>query len=291
MSLLTPRRGLAPVAVIAALIAGNAGVPVRAQQGGVRWRFEDVAPLQVPAPCKLGMTLAGFEYDPQGRPVLAWREENGCGGPRTFSGRDRKPACGTSPAGFGPAQYDGTAKGGYYARMSCGRPTGIPSLSIVTSRRATPSTPTRPISGPTQPARSVFLELLVGPQTCAYMTYALAFAPGALVPDWVSNFIGCNRYGNIRLDGTIMGGASPSGPSLTVTPDGARHILSIDGEQYGSYAFYSGPAGTTLLFNNVSGYGETAIAWTGPAGCTESSAASKATRRIGTSARSSTSHP
>ena len=262
MSLLTPRRGLAAIAVIAAVIAGNAGVPVRAQQGGVRWRFADVAPLQLPEPCKRGMTLAGFEYDPQGRPVVAWREENDCGGPPDVFWTRQEAGVWHNPISIRSGlQYDGTALSGYYGRMilrpSDGNPFFVyrdvaPGNSLNTYESDLGADPTG--------HDPVFLEPLVGPQTCAYMTYALAFAPGALLPDWVSNFIGCNQYGNIRLDGTIIGGTSPSGPSLTVTPDGARHVLWIDGEQYGSYAFHSGPAGTTLLFNNVSGTSETAVA-------------------------------
>src|SRR5436190_4605318 len=76
------RRILAAVAIIAAAIAWSTGVRLRAQQAGVIWQFEHVAPLQLPNPaCKVGMTLTGFEYDPQGRPVVGWREENACGGP------------------------------------------------------------------------------------------------------------------------------------------------------------------------------------------------------------------
>lgn len=52
------------------------------------WRFEDVGSGNLVPGCVHGVTVAGFEYDPQGRPVLAWREENGCGGPpRVFWSR------------------------------------------------------------------------------------------------------------------------------------------------------------------------------------------------------------
>jgi len=107
---------------------------------------------------------------------------------------------------------------------------------------------------------TVFLEPLVGPQNAANMTYAPAFARGALVPDWASAFLNANGYGWIRLDGQDIPGVSsttPVGPSLVVTPDGARHLLWTDG----NVAYHAGPAGVTTLFTTINrSGGETKVA-------------------------------
>src|SRR4051812_31835576 len=64
--------------------AWTGGARLRAQQGPLVWQFEDVAAPRV-TNCVTGATLGGFEYGPDGRPVLLWREENSCGGgPRVF---------------------------------------------------------------------------------------------------------------------------------------------------------------------------------------------------------------
>src|SRR4051812_7276752 len=72
-------RGIVAAATLAATAA-----PVLAQSEPA-WQLEDVAPVHPVPGCVRGMTLAGFDHDPEGRPVLAWREENDCGGtPRVF---------------------------------------------------------------------------------------------------------------------------------------------------------------------------------------------------------------
>src|SRR4026209_64292 len=55
--------------------------PRAAAQAGSQWWFENVSEGNLITGCVTGMTLAGFEIDPLGRPALAWREENGSGGP------------------------------------------------------------------------------------------------------------------------------------------------------------------------------------------------------------------
>ena len=68
------------LAIAIAVAMGRTG----AAQAPQIWAFEDVGTANL-SNCVRGSTLAGFELDPQGRPVLAWREENGCGGgPRVF---------------------------------------------------------------------------------------------------------------------------------------------------------------------------------------------------------------
>ena len=112
-----PKFRLLVLAFVAiALAALTRGVNVHAQSG-VTWRFEDIAPIQYPnPPCVFGMTLAGFEYDPQGRPVLAWREENDCGGPpHVFWTRKEAGVWNLIPVRSG-LQYDGSALDGYYGR-------------------------------------------------------------------------------------------------------------------------------------------------------------------------------
>src|SRR5947209_6550761 len=79
-----PHRALAALAVVAAAVAWIGIGHPWAQQAGIVWQFEKVAAVNL-AHCVPVGTLAGFEYGPDGRPVLAWREDNSCGGgPRVF---------------------------------------------------------------------------------------------------------------------------------------------------------------------------------------------------------------
>jgi uncharacterized repeat protein (TIGR01451 family) len=224
------RRALAAIAVLAALsIAGSVGSPVRAQQAGVIWQFEHVAPLQLPNPaCKFGMTIAGFEYDPQGRPVVGWREENDCGGgPDVFWTRKENGAWHQNQF-LSERRFDGGAKDGFYhqliLRPSDGNPflvyrDVVPGNSLYTTRTDLGAYPNGGVSD--------LLEFLVGPQHCAYVDYSLAFSPGAPLPDWLRGMYECNfaETGPITLNGVQIGfGGKPHG-SLAVTPDGVRHVL------------------------------------------------------------------
>src|SRR3954453_4607401 len=112
------RRTLTALAVVAAFtIAGSAGSPVRAQQPGIIWQFETVAPAQLPTPtCIYGMRLTGFEYGPDGRPVVGWTEHNDCSNARPGDAPPeiywaRKDGGAWTVKGFATAgQYNGGAR-------------------------------------------------------------------------------------------------------------------------------------------------------------------------------------
>src|SRR5437773_12002674 len=106
------RRTLLTVTLMAAVVALKPGGRVGAQQAGIVWQFEKVAAVNLEHCVPLGI-LAGFEYGPDGRPVLAWREDNSCGGgPRVFW--TRKDAGLWNTTEFRPD----AAKNAYYHQMT-----------------------------------------------------------------------------------------------------------------------------------------------------------------------------
>jgi hypothetical protein len=87
---------------------------------------------------------------------------------------------------------------------SSARAMGTRSSSTATSGLSTRSTPTAPTSGPNPSGGvSTYLENLVGPQNCAYVSYALGFSPLGSLPDWSTGLALCNGQGRSGWTATI----------------------------------------------------------------------------------------
>ena len=229
---------------------------VRAQASEItQWQFESVA-NGPQLGCVTGMTLAGFEYDPAGRPVLAWREDNNCGGPpRVFWTRQESGSWNTRQFQT-ERRYGGGGEGDADHQMVLRPSDGNPFLvymdvgafnslnTVITDLGAYPTG-----------GRSGVLEFLVPAQSCAFPEYSLAFAPSGQFPDWATRLSSCDGFGPIRIDGTTVSTVAPlAHPALAVTADGTRHLLWNTGPD----VFYTrwpaaDPAPTTAapLFTNV----------------------------------------
>jgi uncharacterized repeat protein (TIGR01451 family) len=246
--------------LLVAVLAGSASV-ASAQTTQV-WRFEDVASGNV-SHCLRGVTLAGFEHDPQGRPVLAWREENGCGGaPRVFWSRQQNGAPWVPTEFFSERRYQGGAPADYAHRLILRPSDGNPFLvyadvgffnEINTYRADIGANPGGGVS--------THLENLVGPQNCAYVSYALGFSPLGLLPDWSTGLALCNGMGPIRLDANDLFPSTVDNarPALAVTSDGTRHVLWNTGTQlfYSRWPITATAPTTepTPLFANINRFG------------------------------------
>ena len=176
------RRGLAGAAILLTiLVCGQ--VPVTTQTVAV-WQFEDVAQGDFPDNCVRGMTVAGFEYGPDGRPVIAWREENDCGGkPRVYWTRQDAGLWQQSEFLSG-RRYGGGAPGDYAHQLALRKSDGAPfliyadvgSFNEINTYRDDLNAYSNGI------ASSTYLEGLAGPQNCAGVNYSLAFGPSDVTP-------------------------------------------------------------------------------------------------------------
>jgi len=247
--------------LLVAVLAGSASL-ASAQTTQV-WRFEDVGSGNIIPGCVRGMTVAGFEYDVHGRPVIAWREENGCGGPpRVFWSRQEPGGPWVPTEFFSERRYQGGAPADYAHRLILRPSDGNPFLvygdvgafnEINTYRADIGANPSGGVS--------TYLENLVGPQNCAYVSYALGFSPLGSLPDWSTGLALCNGQGPIRLDGNDLFPSTVynARPAMAVTADGTRHVLW----NTGTHLFYSrwpvgDPAPTTNptpLFTNINRFG------------------------------------
>ncbi|MEO8678624.1 MAG: Ig-like domain repeat protein [Vicinamibacterales bacterium] len=251
-----PRRRpiiLSAFALLTFLVCSPAAV--RAQTTG-SWQFENVGQGNLIAGCVSGMTLAGFEYGPDGRPVIAWREENGCGGPpRVFW--TRLGAGQWSQAEFlSDRRYQGGAPGDYAHQLALRPSDGNPFLiyADVGNFNEINTYRTDLVSG-----ASAYLEGLVGPQNCAYVNYSAAFGSSDQLPQWATGLSLCNGGGPISLNGVnINATAFNPRASLAIGPDGTRHVLWNSS----SDAYYSRfppnaatPDLTTHLFNDLNRFG------------------------------------
>ena len=243
----------------------SGGARVVAQSPAV-WQFENVAEENLIPGCVFGMTLAGFEYGPDGRPVLAWREENECGGkPRVHW--TRQGADGWSQTEFLSARrYQGGAEGDYAHQLALRKSDGNPffiyadvgPFNDVNTYRDDLSAYAAGIPS------STILEALVGPAQCAGLNYSLAFGPSDLTPQWSTGLANCSGGGPIRINGETLDATvfNPRG-SLAVGTDGTRHLLWINDRN----VFYtrwpaSAPleAPQQLFTDNTSNNGEGRIA-------------------------------
>ena len=230
-----------------------------AAQGGSVWQFENIAQ---PASGLRTVPLAGFDFDPDGRPVVAWREESGSGLPTRVFWTRKEGGVWNANEFLSERRYDGGGKDGVAHRMilrpSDGHPFLVyrdvaPGNYLNTYRTDLGAHPTGGVSD--------YLEGLVGPQNCASVDYALAFAPAASFPDWATGLALCNGIGPVRLDGLPLTANAVEGahPGLTVTPDGTRHMLWSSGRSVYYTRWPTGDAlpttSATPLFADISSLG------------------------------------
>src|SRR6266851_4298947 len=102
-------------ALVAVALVFTERTGVRAQSG-TRWVFEDVSAITL-NPCMRGATLAGFDHDPGGRPVVAWREENSCGYPWRIFWTRKEGGVWNAREFLSERRYDGGATDGYFHHM------------------------------------------------------------------------------------------------------------------------------------------------------------------------------
>ena len=193
------RRALA-IAVIVGTAVGQAGYSRGTRTERPQPRHSDLASINL-----------------DGRPVVAWREENGCGGtPRAFWTRNEGGVW-TANEFLSERRYSGGAKGDAYhqliLRPSDGNPFLVyrdvgPFSEFNTYRTDLGQYPNGGVS--------TYLEGLVGPQNCGRVNYSLAFARTSDVPEWASAQALCSGGGPIRLDGTVVELSTPENISVRI---------------------------------------------------------------------------
>ncbi len=247
------------MAVIAVAVLAGTGSRANAQSG-LAWQFENVAALHPVPGCVRGMTIAGFDHDFQGRPVVAWREENDCGGtPRVFWTR-KDGGVWTTNEFLSEHRYDGGAEGDTSHQMALRPADGTPFL-VYRDVGANNSLSTYRTDLGLHPngGGSEILEYLVGPGQCAGLNYSIAFRPGETLPDWSRGLLNCNDGGDVRVNGLLVGSGYRPRPSLTVTPDGTRHLLWSVGEELFYARWPVGDAAPTVfptpLYANINRFG------------------------------------
>ena len=220
------------------------------------WQLEDVAAGNLIPGCVERLTLAGFDHDSQGRPVVAWREENGCGGsPRVFWTRKDSGAWDTHEF-LSELRYAGGGTDGFFHQMILRPSDGNPFL---VNRDVGPfnslNTYRTDLGAHPAGGHSELLEGLVGSQQCATVHYSLAFTPGSTVPDWATGLATCNEFGPVRINGTDVASGFTIRPALAVTPDGVRHLLWSSGTNLFSARWPAGDPAPTAnpapIFANI----------------------------------------
>ena len=231
-----------------------------AAQGSTVWQFENVSQGDPITGCVSGMTLAGFEYGPDGRPVIAWREENGCGGPlRVFWTRYEQGQW--HPRKFvSERSFAGGAAGDYAHQLALRPGDGNPFL-IYADVGVSNSINTYFSDLGANPAGGVstFLEGLVGGQQCGAVNYSTAFGPSDQTPQWATGLSLCSGGGPLRLNGaTIDPTAYSPRASLAISADSMRHVLwNSSSDVYYSRWPVNAPAPdlTTHLFDDINRFG------------------------------------
>ena len=229
---------------VTALVIVMSLAAAAAAQGPGQWYYENVSQPAIEPGCSAGATLAGFDHDPQGRPLLAWREGNRCGEGRVFWTRkdgDQWTQTESSSNGFAHE---------FAIRPGDGNPFFIygaqgPFFATYTFR-------TDVVANTTE-----ILEGLAGPQNCTNVNYATAFASNADAPDWGFGLALCGGRGPVRLNGaTIADDVYSPRVALAVTPDGVRHLLWNTGTDFRYSRVVNGALDqTTTLFTNGNRFG------------------------------------
>ena len=253
--------GLALVAVLLTVLVGGARVSAQGQAPPV-WQFENAGKGNLTPGCVTGMTLAGFEYGPDGRPVLAWREENGCGGvPQVYwTRRDNQTGAWPITEFQSSRRYQGGAPGDYAHQLSLRKSDGQPFLTYADVGFWNEiNTYVSELSVTSSGGASTYLENLVGPQNCAGVNYSPAFGSGDVMPQWTTGLSLCNGMGPVRLNGSdINSFVYNARASLAIDSDGTRHVLWNSGSNvyYSRFPLNSTtPDLTTQLFDNINRFG------------------------------------
>lgn len=206
------------------------GYRLAAQRSTV-WQFENVSQGDPITGCASGMTLAGFEYGPDGRPVIAWREEASCGGtPQVFWTRQEQGQWHQSEFLSG-RRHGGGAPGAYAHQLALRKSDGAAFLvyADVGSFNEINTCLEDLNAYSNGVALSTYLEGLVGPQSCAGVNYSLAFGPSDATPQWSTGLANCSFGGPGRLNGiSINNSVYNPRSSLAIGADATRHLLWIN---------------------------------------------------------------
>jgi uncharacterized repeat protein (TIGR01451 family) len=206
------------------------------------------------------MTLAGFEYGPDGRPVIAWREENNCGGkPRIFWTRQEQGQWHQAEF-LSERRYNGGAPGDYAHQLALRPSDGNPFLIYADVGGSNEiNTYVSDIGANPGGGVSTYIEGLVGPQRCASVNYSPAFGPSDQTPQWATGLSECNGLGPVRLNGVNINAAADNPrASLAIDAKGTRHVLWNSGSDvyYSRYPLNASlPGLTTPLFNDLNRFG------------------------------------
>ncbi len=246
--------------VVTVLLVVAGARSAAAQPTSSPWWFESVGAGNLIPGCVSGMTLAGFEIDPKGRPALAWREDNGCGGaPRVFWTRFESGSWNQREF-LSERRYQGGGAADRYHQFALRKSDGNPFIiyndagqwnEINTYRTDLGANPNGGIA--------TYLENVVPPQNCDYANYSLASGDGDVVPQWLRGHSTCNGWGELRLNAvTLMPSVWSARGALAVGADGTRHLLWNSGPE----VFYARvPAGAATpdhqvrLFDNINRFG------------------------------------
>jgi uncharacterized repeat protein (TIGR01451 family) len=242
----------------AALLPAGGTPRVAAQGTPVRWRFESVAAVTPDGNCVRGATLAGLDHDPQGRPVVLWREENACTSlPRVYWGRESSGAWDTREY-VTELRYQGGGRADTSHRLYVDPVDGTPSVVFRSAGLFGELNTYRASLDPL--TSSTYLENLAQPQTAAYTTYSLAAGPTGM--QWATA-VHYGAYGPVRVNGApITPNVGYPVAALAVTPSGGQHVLwSTSNEVYYSRRTAPATAFTTTTITTTSSVlgGETQI--------------------------------
>ena len=208
------------------------------------------------------MTLAGFEYGPDGRPVIAWREENNCGGkPQIYwTRRDNQSGAWPITEFKSERRYQGGAPGDYAHQLALRPGDGNPFLIYADVGASNEiNTYLSDLGANPGGGVSTYLEGLVGPQNCASMNYSPAFGPYDLTPQWTTGLSLCNSLGPVRLNGIdINPVVDTARASLAIGADKTRHVLwnSSSDVYYSRFPVDATTPDVTIhLFNDLNRFG------------------------------------
>lgn len=240
-------------------------------QSSQHWWFENVSEGNLIPGCVTGMTLAGFEFDPQGRPAVAWREENGCGGPPRVFWTRLEAGLWNRREFLSERRFQGGGAADHSHQFALRKGDGNPFILYADAGQFNEiNTYVSDLGAHPTGGVSTYLESIVGPQNCDYTNYSLAFAAGDSVPQWVTGFALCNSQGSLRLNGTNVQSPlfMPRG-SMDITPDGTRHVLWNSGMMTRYSRFPAGATSPDLdlaLFGNINRFGGEVSIAAGPDG-------------------------
>jgi len=208
-------------AIVAIAVAMSSGARPSGQ-APTMWQFENITAGPAPGSFRT-VAIAGFEYDADKRPVVAWREDSSTGaGTLAFWTRNEGGAWNTHEF---RSERNSAFAHQFVLRPSDGNPFVLYAARGPNGEFASYLADLATFDSSAGTSTSTYIEWLVPPQHAAGVHYSLGFTAGATFPDWATGLAEANGFGPMRIDGAEVGsGYIPHG-ALAITPNGTRHLL------------------------------------------------------------------